>query len=994
MMYVNVRETVNSKPRLVPDTTNLQSIISHHKDWYRSLYKYTEAQKQIIEETGTVSGIKDTITDLLFFDFDSKNDIEKAREDALTAANRLIEAGFPEDSIGCYFTGSKGFSLEVQLNELLTVEQFKAVIHNIAGDLTSFDHVVSDPNRIVRIAGTKHNKSGLYKIPLTPEELTETTLDDIKLLAKYPRKVERELNKTNVPEELKQLPVEKEVTSISKELTFDISSIDMKARPPRIDEARWLIINGFFRTGERNYAMLCTASTWKNLNLPQDVVKGMMLGTAKMQAERTGEEEFPENEIDLILNQVYGPHWKGGQFTTKDPSNWLAKYAIKMGIKVKEEDNGPMLISDVEDEFTEYVKNIEQNTVLTGIEFLDRKMPITLGTNVAIVGAPGSGKCLGKDTPVIMYDGTIKMVQDVVVGDLLMGDDSTPRKVLGTTTGREILYKVKQNNGDDYVVNASHILSVKTNENKGLSKKGDVLDINVEEYKNKTEFFKRRYKGYKVPSDFGNKEVLVDPYFLGLWLGDGTSASTSVTNIDPEVKLFLQEYADKLGMIYYEAENKNRTETLKIVSKRGAGGGNGKGLEKSTLQKLMDHYNLFNNKHIPLDYKQTNRENRLSLLAGLIDSDGYVYNKEKTYIEITQKNKELVNDICFIARSLGFKVSLTEERKYCYYKEDKREGDYCRLYITGNKLDEIPTKIHRKKIKNTNSRVDFLLTSIEIESIGEGDYYGFEIDGNKRFLLGDFTVTHNTTLALNILKNCSAKNMTTVFFSLDMPRKRMFEKIMYDVTGMKRADLYDAFKQGRGKELVKKMKEQYGSVWFYDRTATSPAQMADYVREVEAHTGTKVRLVMIDYLERVSSEKSSDTEASKDIATKIQDLVMDLDVAAITLVQPNKAAYSGGPDTPIESMSAIKGSSYLQQSYRNILSLWRPGYTPSLTEYDKFMEFAILKNDLGELGKTLMGFDGAKGRIRNLEDFEYAEYKELMQMKKDLKASSDDDGWN
>jgi replicative DNA helicase len=251
-----------------------------------------------------------------------------------------------------------------------------------------------------------------------------------------------------------------------------------------------------------------------------------------------------------------------------------------------------------------------------------------------------------------------------------------------------------------------------------------------------------------------------------------------------------------------------------------------------------------------------------------------------------------------------------------------------------------------------------------------------------------------TTLALNILKNCSAKNMTTVFFSLDMPRKRMFEKIMYDVTGMKRADLYEAFKQGRGKELTRMMKEQYGSVWFYDRTATSPAQMADYVREVEAHTGTKVRLVMIDYLERVSSEKSSDTEASKDIATKIQDLVMDLDVAAITLVQPNKAAYSGGPDTPIESMSAIKGSSYLQQSYRNILSLWRPGYTPSLSEYDKFMEFAILKNDLGELGKTLMGFDGAKGRIRNLEEFEYGEYKELMKMKKDMKAAEDDDGWN
>lgn len=644
MMYVNIRETVNSKPRLIPDTENLQNIITHTTDWYRSLYKYTEEQKKKIEETGTVSGIRDTLTDILFFDFDSKDDIEKARVDALEVANRLLEAGFSEDSIGCYFTGSKGFSLELQIDDLLTPDQFKAVTANLAGDLETFDTVVSDPNRIVRIAGTKHNKSGLYKIPLTPEELAESSLDDIKLLAKYPRNLERNLTVANFPQELKESVTEKKVETISKELTFDISTVDMKARPPRIDEARWLLQNGFFRTGERNHAMLCLASTYKNLNYPLDVTRGMMLGTAKMQSERTGEEEFPDHEIELILTQVYGPHWKGGQFTTKDPSNWLAKYAVKMGIKVKEEDSGPMLISDVEDEFTEFVKNLEQNTVLTGIPFIDEKMPLTLGTNAAIVGAPGSGK---------------------------------------------------------------------------------------------------------------------------------------------------------------------------------------------------------------------------------------------------------------------------------------------------------------------------------------------------------------TTLALNILKNCSAKNMTTVFFSLDMHRKRMFEKIMYDVTGLSRIELYEAFKQGRGKELVKKMKELYGSVWFYDRSGTSPADMHNYIKMVEDHTGTKVKLVMIDYLERVSSEKSSDTEASKDIAQKIQDLVMDLDIACCTLVQPSKHAYNGGPDTPIETMTAIKGSSYLQQSYRNIISLWRPGYTPTLSEqgYDKFIEFAILKNDLGSMGKTVMRFDGAKGRILSLEDYEYSEYKELMALKKQLKASEDDEGW-
>jgi replicative DNA helicase len=251
-----------------------------------------------------------------------------------------------------------------------------------------------------------------------------------------------------------------------------------------------------------------------------------------------------------------------------------------------------------------------------------------------------------------------------------------------------------------------------------------------------------------------------------------------------------------------------------------------------------------------------------------------------------------------------------------------------------------------------------------------------------------------TTLALNILKNCSAKNMTTIFFSLDMHRKRMFEKIMYDVTGLNRVQLYDAFKHGRGKDLVRQMKEQYGNIWFYDRSGTKPEHMANYIKTVEDHTGTKVKLVMIDYLERVASDKSSDTEASKDVAQKVQDLVMDMDIAAITLVQPNKNAYSGGPDAPLENMGGIKGSSYLSQSYRNIISLWRPGYSPDLSEYDIFMELAILKNDLGELGKTIMKFDGAKGRIGELEDFERDKYKELMNYKAQLKAQKDGDGWD
>lgn len=152
MFYVNLREGLNSKPHLIKANENVNNLIKNpNKDWYVSLFKYNESHKKHLDEKGTLSGIRDTVTDLLYFDFDSKQDLELARTDAVTAATRLIEKGLDEDSIRCFFTGSKGFNLEVNLKNKITPEQFKSIVFNVAGDLTTFDKVVNDPNRIVKV---------------------------------------------------------------------------------------------------------------------------------------------------------------------------------------------------------------------------------------------------------------------------------------------------------------------------------------------------------------------------------------------------------------------------------------------------------------------------------------------------------------------------------------------------------------------------------------------------------------------------------------------------------------------------------------------------------------------------------------------------------------------------------------------------------------------------------------------------------------------------
>lgn len=328
-----------------------------------------------------------------------------------------------------------------------------------------------------------------------------------------------------------------------------------------------------------------------------------------------------------------------------------------------------------------------------------------------IAAYPGFGKCLKLDTPVIMYDGTIKMVQDIVKGEMLMGDDSTPRNVLSTCIGQEKMYEIVPTTGEAFGCNETHILSLKcldhktitSNNNhivKWLDKKelkirttrfysydeaisflntileDDIVDITVKKYLSLPANIKCRLKLYRVSVEFQEKKIDTDPYLLGLWLGNTG------------------------GEVFND-------QTLII----------------------KDYSNIcINNKHIPYVYKCNSRINRLSLLAGIIDSNGYLFNN---CYEIIKTGKNLANDIVYLARSLGF-VS--------YIKE-------ISIYIYGKGLEDLPVQLnHKKAISKNHDNV----SEFQIVPIKDTIYYGFCIDGNRRFLLGDFTVTHNTCLALNI----------------------------------------------------------------------------------------------------------------------------------------------------------------------------------------------------------------------------------------------------
>jgi len=344
----------------------------------------------------------------------------------------------------------------------------------------------------------------------------------------------------------------------------------------------------------------------------------------------------------------------------------------------------------------------------------------------------GEGKCQAKGSKVIMWDGSLRKVEDVQVGDLLMGDDSTPRKVLSLASGEEELFEVIPYRGTPKTFTKDHVLSLKNSS-------GNVVDISIKDYLLKNKSFKRSHYLYHVPIEFEDKEVSISPYFLGLWLGDGSKHATHITTPDKEIVSYLEEHADLLGLrvterVKNKGENKAKTYCT-VGSTRGE-------YHNNSLLWRMKDYDLINNKHIPHDYKCNSREKRLELLAGIIDSDGYL---NRNSFQVTQKSKTLTDDIAFLARSLGFFVNVSKCTKGI--KETGFSGEYYTIGISGD-CSIIPCKVERKKASVRNHKKDVLCTGIkEIKSAGVQEYYGFELDGNHRYVLEDFTVTHNSFLA-------------------------------------------------------------------------------------------------------------------------------------------------------------------------------------------------------------------------------------------------------
>ena len=414
--------------------------------------------------------------------------------------------------------------------------------------------------------------------------------------------------------------------------------------------------------------------------------------------------------------------------------------------------------------------------------------PESKSMSLALCGPPGVGKCLHPYNKILLFFGGMKAAKDIKKGDILIGDDYTPRIVMNTNKGTDKMYKIIPEMSDTFIVNEPHVMTLYD------ELIDSVVDIPLNEFMQKTESYKSRHSLFSIPIEYQRQEIKNDPYMIGVLLN---SKSTVIEDI-------MKEYLNnRLENINKYISGKNNITSLNLNS-----------INNEELSYLV------NNKYIPDEYLFNTREIRFKLLHGFLDAYFHKNKKIKTRSKSAERSNKKVEytkpktpkptlskqlKVRFENKSQDVLMdSLSDSSENFEEFESKHKRSESVRYTSGiicgrsrdkdnKRLDNFRSKIpilkkHEIVIsikdKILNEQIKFIIRSLGYSCLSIGDeitiyddisklpelgtrkymkfnimahnennYCGFTLSGNGRFLLASGIVTHNTQL-MQVFAEC------------------------------------------------------------------------------------------------------------------------------------------------------------------------------------------------------------------------------------------------
>lgn len=351
---------------------------------------------------------------------------------------------------------------------------------------------------------------------------------------------------------------------------------------------------------------------------------------------------------------------------------------------------------------------------------------VTSGARRIAIAAPRAhAKAQSLDSKVFTPDGWASL-GSISAGDVIIGGDGRPAKVTKVHPVSSMdLYRVTTRDGRSALCNLGHLWNVKNGGNTGNRESTKSLEEILQNWK--ADRFDKRYGKryteyrYKIPApspvEFRERQLPLDPYTLGAWLGDGHSAGGRFTTDDPEI----------LGYFPYPTEKQSGKYGYVIRE----------------IYPKLKQLGVLNNKHIPSDYLFSSVEHRKALLQGLMDTDGTCH-RDGNIAYFSNTNKKLIDGITHLIRSLGGIATENTNYTTCNGKRFLSWRVSCKLQKGMN-----PFRLKRKANRWRGSvNTDSYIVSIEKEKTGLGRCISVE---RETYITDDFLLTHNSTAITHAL---------------------------------------------------------------------------------------------------------------------------------------------------------------------------------------------------------------------------------------------------
>lgn len=591
------------------------------------------------------------------------------------------------------------------------------------------------------------------------------------------------------------------------------------------------------------------------------------------------------------------------------------------------------------------------------IEFDELTAGLQAGQMIVIAARPAMGKALALDTPIPTPTGWTTM-GDIRVGDTVLGADGHPTTVTNATdvmTGRPC-FKVIFDDGTEIIADAEHQWLTETRASRRAhssalagSGGGRVRTSVGAQVRTTAEIRETvrcatadRRANHSIantrPLQLPEADLLVAPYTLGIWLGDGASAAARVSTADDEVLhgieadgYTVRQVKGITYSVHLPADTRTFTSDCLVCGKEfthsdrnvttcsrecggkrktvatpharaiciDCGGSCTSGLRclschraNGSLQGQLRTLGVLNNKHIPMQYLRASEAQRRALLAGLLDSDGTVTNAG--CIQFTVTNRQLAYDTQELALSLGYRTGMATKKV-----KGSSEATSTAYKLTFSSSDSVfalsrKNQMHRDRdARPTAKRSSRYIVAVEpVDSV---PVRCIEVDNEQHLFLASraFVPTHNSTFALDIARSAAIKHgMTTVFFSLEMGRNEIAMKILSAEAGINLSDLRKGkLDDDQWAKIATAMGKMDSAPLFID---DSPNMTLMEIRAKARRLKQKnnLKLIVLDYLQLMSSGKKVESRQQEvsEFSRALKLMAKELEVPLIALSQLNRGS--------------------------------------------------------------------------------------------------------